>query len=87
MTSGAPFCLSTVIPVKVLSGLHAGVDSVGRIESFFDAISYQKGGSVIRMLRAFLNNQRVGDEQYGLRRSLLQVCPFVVYYLLSFFFA
>lgn len=51
----------------------AGVDSTGRIESFFDAISYQKGGSVIRMLRAFLNNQRVADEQYGLRRSLLQV--------------
>lgn len=53
---------------------NAGVDSVGRIESFFDAISYQKGGSVIRMLRAFLNNQRLSDEQYGLRRSLLQVC-------------
>ena len=51
----------------------AGVDSTGRIESFFDAISYQKGGSVIRMLRAFLNNQRVADEQYGLRRSLLRV--------------
>lgn len=74
------FCLSTEISNKVWSGLHAGVDSVGRIESFFDAISYQKGGSVIRMLRAFLNNQRVGDEQYGLRRSLLQVC-----YLLLFF--
>ena len=52
----------------------AGVDSIGRVESFFDAISYQKGGSVIRMMRAYLNSRRIGEEQYGLRRSLLQVC-------------
>ena len=58
--------------------LLTGVDSIGRVESFFDAISYQKGGSVIRMMRAYLNNRRIRQEQYGLRRSLLQVCfPFV----------
>ena len=54
--------------------LLAGVDSIGRVESFFDAISYQKGGSIVRMMRAFLNNRRISQEQYGLRRSLLQVC-------------
>ena len=50
-----------------------GVDSTGRVESFFDSISYNKGGSVLRMMRAYLNNRRISDEQYGLRRSLLQV--------------
>ena len=55
------------------ASLQAGVDSIGRVESFFDAISYQKGGSVIRMIRAFLNNHRISAEPYGLRRSLLQV--------------
>ena len=54
--------------------LLAGVDSIGRVESFFDAISYQKGGSIVRMMRAFLNNHRINKEPYGLRRSLLQVC-------------
>ncbi|KAL0050168.1 hypothetical protein WJX82_005668 [Trebouxia sp. C0006] len=49
-----------------------GVDSTGRVESFFDSISYNKGGSILRMMRAFLNNRRIGDEPYGLRRSLLQ---------------
>ena len=54
-------------------GVYPGVDSTGRVESFFDAISYQKGGSIIRMMRAYLNNRRIDDETYGLRRSLLQV--------------
>ena len=57
-----------------MEALLAGVDSIGRVESFFDAISYQKGGSIVRMMRAFLNNRRISQERYGLRRSLLQVC-------------
>lgn len=63
------YCLRSTQP-----SLLAGVDSIGRVESFFDAISYQKGGSIIRMIRAFLNNRRISQEQFGLRRSLLQVC-------------
>ena len=50
-----------------------GVDSTGVIEYFFDGISYQKGGAVLHMIRAYLNRDQLGANQYGLRRRLLQV--------------
>ena len=65
--------METAPEAQYLNGPCAGVDSTGRVESFFDSISYNKGGSILRMMRAFLNNRRIGDEPYGLRRSLLQV--------------
>ena len=51
--------------------LAAGMDTSEKIEAMFDPISYEKGGSVLRMLRAYL--ARNADKQPLLRRSLLQV--------------
>ena len=48
----------------------AGMDTAERVEAMFDSISYDKGGSVLRMLRAYLN--RVSDPKPLLRRSLAQ---------------
>ena len=47
------------------------MDTSEKIEAMFDPISYEKGGSVLRMLRAYL--AREADKQPLLRRSLLQV--------------
>lgn len=47
------------------------MDTAERVEAMFDGISYDKGGSVLRMLRAYLN--RLQDPPPPLRRSLLQV--------------
>ena len=47
------------------------MDTDEKIEAMFDGISYDKGGSVLRMLRAYL--ERNTDPQPLLRRSLLQV--------------
>ena len=52
-------------------GVLAGMDTAERVEAMFDDISYDKGGSVLRMLRAYLN--RDADPKPLLRRSLLQV--------------
>lgn len=41
------------------------------IEALFDPVSYQKGGAVLRMLRAYL--LRDARQPPPLRRSLLQV--------------
>ena len=49
------------------------MDTAERVEAMFDGISYDKGGSVLRMLRAYLN--RLKDPMPQLRRSLLQVIP------------
>lgn len=54
-----------------------GVDSTGVIEYFFDGISYQKGGAVLHMIRAYLNRDQLGANQYGLRRRLLQADAFI----------
>lgn len=49
------------------------MDTAERVEAMFDGISYDKGGSVLRMLRAYLN--RLRDPMPPLRRALLQVTP------------
>ena len=49
------------------------MDTAERVEAMFDGISYDKGGSVLRMLRAYLN--RLQDPMPPLRRALLQVTP------------
>jgi hypothetical protein len=46
------------------------MDTAEKVEAMFDPISYDKGGSVLRMLRAYLN--RVSDPKPLLRRSLSQ---------------
>lgn len=48
------------------------MDTAERVEAMFDAISYEKGGSVLRMLRAYLGRNGPGAIPW-LRRSLLQV--------------
>lgn len=55
----------------------ASLDSMGAPAGFFDGIEYQKGGSVMRMLRAYLNRDRVPAAQLAYTaggRKLLQVC-------------
>lgn len=47
------------------------MDTVDEIEALFDPVSYQKGGAVLRMLRAYL--LRDARQPPLLRRSLLQV--------------
>lgn len=51
--------------------LRAGMDTAEKVEGMFDSISYDKGGSVLRMLRAYLN--RLTSPMPLLRRALLQV--------------
>ena len=49
----------------------AGIDNNDRIESFFSDITYQKGGAVLRMLRAYLARRTATEQlQPRLRRSL-----------------
>ena len=43
--------------LKLDNWMTAGIDNNDRIESFFDGISYQKGGAVLRMLRAWLTRR------------------------------
>ena len=45
----------------------AGIDNNDHIESFFDGISYQKGGAVLRMLRAWLTRR---DDRAGAQPRL-----------------
>ena len=47
------------------------MDTAEKVEAMFDGISYDKGGSVLRMLRAYLN--RLSQDKPPLRRSILQV--------------
>ncbi len=47
------------------------MDTMDEIEALFDPVSYQKGGAVLRMLRAYL--LRDARQPPPLRRSLLQV--------------
>ncbi len=54
-------------PNSSLAGLSAGIDNDDHIESFFDGISYQKGGAVLRMLRAWLTRR---DDRGAVRPRL-----------------
>ena len=49
----------------------AALDTAEKVESQFDGIAYDKGGSVLRMLRAYLDRDM--NPQPPLRRALLQV--------------
>lgn len=48
-----------------------GVETTDQVEAMFDSITYDKGASVLRMLRAYLTRDLV--PQPLLRRALLQV--------------
>ncbi len=48
----------------------AGVDRPDQIEALFDAVSYQKGAAVLRMLRAYLLRDAAAPPL--LRRVLLR---------------
>lgn len=52
-----------------MARVHAapGIASPERIESYFDAVSYQKGAAVLRMLRAYMNRASLPGNN-GLRR-------------------
>ena len=50
---------------------------MGAPSAFFGGVEYQKGGSVLRMLRVYLNRNRVPAQQLTYStggRRLLQVC-------------
>ena len=56
----------------LLNEIHfTGLDTAEKVEAMFDGIAYDKGGSVLRMLRAYLDRNM--DPAPLLRRSLLQV--------------
>lgn len=60
------------VPINFVSDPpRAGASAPDEIEALFDAVSYQKGAAVLRMLRAYL--LRDASAQPQLRRSLLQV--------------
>ena len=63
----------------------AALDDVAAPDGFFDDIEYQKGGCVLRMLRAYLNSDRIAAPQLAYAtggRKLFQVlqCPGVSLY-------
>jgi hypothetical protein len=51
---------------------HAGVETTEQVEAMFDGITYDKGASVLRMLRAYLTRD-LKPQPLVRRRSLLQV--------------
>ena len=55
----------------------AGIDNNDRIESFFDNVSYQKGGAVLRMLRAWLTRR---DHPAALQPRLRCGCHGILWY-------
>lgn len=50
----------------------AGVETTDQVEAMFDPITYDKGASVLRMLRAYLTRE-LRPQPLLRRRSLLQV--------------
>jgi hypothetical protein len=53
-----------------------GIDNNDRIESFFDNVSYQKGGAVLRMLRAWLTRR---DERAAVQPRLRYECHYIYF--------
>ena len=56
----------------------AALDDVAAPDGFFDDIEYQKGGCILRMLRAYLNSNRIAAPQLAYAtggRKLFQVLP------------
>lgn len=59
--------------------MHSHADNLDELsapDAFFDDIEYQKGGNVLRMLRAYLNHERIAPEELAYAsggRKLLQV--------------
>lgn len=70
--------LLVVLPFRVNTNLilsyQVDINHAGEIDEIFDAISYRKGASVIRMLQSYL-----GPESF-------QVCVPIIYYINILFY-